>query len=47
MNKSDNDKKCLIVNFFNHMTSGKIFLFVFFLFGVGSLFLLVHGHINE
>ena len=47
MNKSDNDKKSLIVNFFNHMTSGKILLFVSLLFGVCSLFLLVHEHINE
>ena len=46
MNKSDNDKKSLIVNFFNHMTSGKILLFVS-LFGICSLFLLVHEHINE
>ena len=44
MNKSDNDKKSLIVNFFNLMTS---FLFVSLLFGVCSLFLLVHEHINE
>ena len=47
MNKSDNDKKSLIVNFFNHMTSGKILLFVSLLFGVCSLFLLVHEDINE
>ena len=47
MKKSDNDKKSLIVNFFNHMTSGVILLFVSFLFGVCSLFLLVHGHIDE
>ena len=47
MNKSDNDKKPLIVNFFNHVTSGKILLFVSLLFGVCSLFLLVHEHINE
>ena len=47
MSKSDNDKKSLIVNFFNHMTSGKTFLFVSLLFGVCSLFLLVQEHITE
>ena len=47
MDKSNNDKKSLIVNFFSHMASGKIFLFVSLLFGVCSLFLLVHEHINE
>ena len=47
MNKSDNDKKYLIVTFFNHMTSSKILLFVSLLFGLCSLFLLVHEHINE
>ena len=47
MSKSDNDKKYLIVNFFNHMTSGKILLFVSLLFGVCSLFLLVNEHINN
>ena len=47
MNKSDNDKKSLIVNFFNLMTSGKILLFVSLLIGVCPLFLLVHEHINE
>ena len=47
MNKSDNDKKYLIVNFFNHMTSSKTLLFVSLLFGLCSLFLLVHEYINE
>ena len=47
MNKSDNDKKSLIFSFFNHMMSGKILLFVSLLFGVCSLFLLVHEHIKE
>ena len=30
MNKSDNDKKTLIVKFFNQMSEGTILLFVFF-----------------
>ena len=47
MNKSDNDKNSLIVIFFNHMASGKILLFVSLLFGVCSLFLLVHEDNNE
>ena len=34
MNKSDNDKKSLIVNYFNHMTSAKILSFVSLLFEV-------------
>ena len=54
MNKSDDDKKSLIVKFFNYMVSGKLLLFVSLLFGVCSLFLLfefrisrVHEHANE
>ena len=47
MNKSDDDKKSLIVNFFNHMALGTILLFVSLLLGVRSLFLVVHEHINE
>ena len=47
MGQGDNDKKSLIVNFFNNMTSGKILLFASLLFGVCSLFLLVHEHINK
>ena len=38
MNKGDDDKKSLIVKFFNYMTSGKILLFVSLLRGVCSLF---------
>ena len=54
MNKSNDDKKSLIVKFFNYMVSGKFLLFVSLLFGVCSLFLLfefcisrVHEHANE
>ena len=36
MTKSDNDKTYLIANFFNHITSGKILLFVSLLFRVCS-----------
>ena len=54
MNKSDDDRKSLIVKFFNYMVPGKLWLFVSLLFGVCSLFLLfefcisrVHEHANE
>ena len=54
MNKSNDDKKSLIVKFFNYMVSGKFLLFVSLLFGVCSLFLLfefcisrVHEQVNE
>ena len=47
MNKSDDDNISLIVGFFNYMRSGKILLFVSLLFGVCSLFLLLHEHIDE
>ena len=33
MNRSDDDKKSLIVKFFNYMVSGKLWLFVSLLFG--------------
>ena len=53
MNKSNDDKKSLIVKFFNYMVSGKLLLFLSLLFGV-SLFLLFefcisrgHEHANE
>ena len=54
MNKSNDDRKSLIVKFFNYMVSGKFLLFVSLLFGVCSLFLLfefcilrVDEHANE
>ena len=54
MTKSDNDKKNLIVKFFNYMLAGKLLLFVSLLFRVCSLFILfefcisrVHEHVNE
>ena len=54
MNKSNDDKKSLIVKFFNYMVSGKLLLFLSLLFGVCSLFLLFefcisrgHEHANE
>ena len=34
MNKSDIEKKVLIINFFNYMSAGNIFSFVCLLFGV-------------
>ena len=34
MNKSDIEKKDLIINFFNYMSAGNIFSFVCLLFGV-------------
>ena len=34
MNKSDIEKKVLIINFFNYMPAGNIFSFVCLLFGV-------------
>ena len=54
MNKSDDDKKSLIVNLFNYVVSSKLLLFVSLLFEVCSLFLLfefcilrVDEHANE
>ena len=54
MNKSDNDKKYLIVKYFKYMSAGKLLLFISLLFGVCSLFFLfefcvsrVHKHVNE
>ena len=38
MNKSDNDKKNLIVKYFNYMSAGKLLLFFFFV--VWSLFII-------
>ena len=54
MNKSNDDKKSLIVKFFSCMVSGKLLLFVSLLFGVCSLLLLFefcisrgHEHANK
>ena len=41
MNKSDNDKKTLIVKFFNQMSEGKILLFISLLFEFWSLITII------
>ena len=42
MNKSDNDKKTLIVKFFNQMSEGTILLFVSLLFEFWSLITIIN-----